>query len=191
MAAPEDYNEPCRVQSPLWVSAPCTVGYYLLLKFQTVPPLPFHSRSHLRTKSASLGYHTLDSTTRNSYWWKKIFLGQQKWTEGKETSQFNSDKLLVWFCHKLCFAKTDSYGYPTFLLPTETKLETDRICQIKQHLQQTAFLARVTTKKVGELKELSICYKLQRDFITFSRRTNIRMPQIVSNTPNEFNTLKK
>lgn len=47
MVTPEDYNEPCRAQSPLWISAPCAVGYHFLLKFQRVPPLSFYSRSHL------------------------------------------------------------------------------------------------------------------------------------------------
>lgn len=109
----EDYNEPCRVLSPLWISAPSTVGHHLLLRSKRVPPLSFHSRSHLRTKSIHLHHLKSNSITRNSaYWCKRIFLGQQQWMERKCTSQFNCDKLLVWFCHnaKLSFTTTDSYG---------------------------------------------------------------------------------
>lgn len=63
------------------------------------------------TKSIHLHHLTL--------YYKKFCLLIQKdlyrsvtWTEGKQTSQFNCDKLLVWFCHnvKLHFAETDSYG---------------------------------------------------------------------------------
>lgn len=86
---------------------------------------------------------------------KKDLFRSATMDRGERDLTINGDKLLLWFCHKLGFANTDSYGYLTFLLPTETKLQRDRISQIKQHLQPTAFWHGGKTQRTIHLLKIA------------------------------------